>query len=192
MKSRTRSRFILSALASLMISGFVANNAAAQANNQFTTDDLLAAGNDFFGQVAGNVATAIENAISEYGLPNGYILGETVGGAFIGGVRYGEGTLYTQNIGSFPVFWQGPSIGFDIGADASRTMMLVYNLPSYEALFRRYPALAGQAYAIGGVGVSVMSSGGINIVNIVAGVGARLGVSVGYLRFTAEPTWMPF
>ncbi len=192
MKSKTFSRFIRAALASLMISGFAAGNAAAQANNQYTTNELVAAGNDFFGQVAGNVATAIENAISEYGLPNGYILGETVGGAFIGGVRYGEGTLYTQNIGNFPVFWQGPSIGFDIGADASRTMMLVYNLPSYEGLFRRYPALAGQAYAIGGVGVSVMSSGGINIVNIVAGVGARLGVNVGYLRFTAEPTWIPF
>ena len=192
MKRKALSRFVRAGIAALMISGFATGNTAAQATTPYTTNQLVAAGNDFFGQVAGNVALAIENAVSQYGLPNGYVLGQTVGGAFIGGVRYGEGTLYTQNIGSFPIYWQGPSIGFDIGADASRTMMLVYNLPSYDALFRRYPAVAGQAYAVGGVGVSVMTNGGITIVNIVSGVGARLGVNVGYLRFTAEPTWMPF
>ena len=192
MNTSELSRYVRAGFAALMMSGLVAGSAAAQANSQFSTTQLVAAGNNFFGQVAGNVASVIENAIGQFGLPNGYILGQTVGGAFIGGIRYGEGTLYTQNIGSFPIFWQGPSIGFDIGADASQTMMLVYNLPSIEGLFRRFPSVAGQAYAVGGVGVSVMSNGGTTIVNIVSGVGARLGISIGYLRFTSEPTWNPF
>ncbi|MHA1559734.1 MAG: EipA family protein, partial [Alphaproteobacteria bacterium] len=130
MNTFTLSRYVRTGMAALAMSGLVAGTAAAQANSQYSAGQLVAAGNDFFGQVAGNVASALENAIDQFGLPNGYILGQTVGGAFVGGIRYGEGTLYTQNIGSYPVYWQGPSIGFDIGVDASRTMMLVYNLPS--------------------------------------------------------------
>lgn len=181
------SRFARVALIAVAVSGFAVGKATAQATNEFTADQLVSAGNDFFGQVAGNLAAVIEEAVSRFGLPNGYILGQTAGGAFIGGLRFGEGTLYTRNLGSYPVYWQGPSIGFDFGADASRTMMLVYNLPSIESLFRRYPAVAGEAYAVGGIGMTVMTGGGITIVKIVSGIGARLGLSIGYLRFTREP-----
>ena len=183
----------LGALAmALMMSGLASGKVAAQANNQYTTDQLVDAGNNFFGQVSGNLATIVQEAVSRFGLPNGYILGQTIGGAFIGGLRYGEGTLYTQNVGAFPVYWQGPSIGFDAGADASQTMMLVYNLPSVDALYQRFLGVNGAAYIVGGVGMTVLTRGGVTIVPIVSGLGARLGISVGYLKFTAEPTWNPF
>ncbi len=186
------SRWLSALLLSLSISGLAAHQADAQARNDFTADQLITTGNDFFGQISGNLAAVIEEAVSRYGLPNGYVLGQTVGGAFFGGVRYGEGTLYTQNMGTFPIYWQGPSIGFDIGADASRTMMLVYGLPTVDTLFHRFPGVAGTAYVVGGVGMNVMTWGGVTIVNIVSGVGARLGLSVGYLKFTDQPTWLPF
>ena len=183
----------LGALAmALMMSGLASGKVAAQANNQYTTDQLVDAGNNFFGQVSGNLATIVQEAVSRFGLPNGYILGQTIGGAFIGGLRYGEGTLYTQNVGAFPVYWQGPSIGFDAGADASQTMMLVYNLPSVDTLYQRFFGVNGAAYIVGGVGMTVLTRGGVTIVPIVSGLGARLGISVGYLKFTAEPTWNPF
>ena len=183
----------LGALAmALMMSGLASGKVAAQANNQYTTDQLVDAGNNFFGHVSGNLATIVQEAVSRFGLPNGYILGQTIGGAFIGGLRYGEGTLYTQNVGAFPVYWQGPSIGFDAGADASQTMMLVYNLPSVDTLYQRFFGVNGAAYIVGGVGMTVLTRGGVTIVPIVSGLGARLGISVGYLKFTAEPTWNPF
>ncbi len=183
----------LGALAmALVMSGLASGKVAAQANNQYTTDQLVDAGNNFFGQVSGNLATIVQEAVSRFGLPNGYILGQTIGGAFIGGLRYGEGTLYTQNVGAFPVYWQGPSIGFDAGADASQTMMLVYNLPSVDTLYHRFFGVNGAAYIVGGVGMTVLTRGGVTIVPIVSGLGARLGISVGYLKFTAEPTWNPF
>lgn len=186
------SRWLSAILLSLAIFGLATDKAAAQARNEYTADQLMAAGNSFFGQVSGNIAAVIEEAISRYGLPNGYVLGQTAGGAFFGGIRYGEGTLYTQNMGTYPVYWQGPSIGFDIGADASQTMMLVYGLPTVDALYQRFPGVAGTAYVVGGVGMTVMSRAGVTIVNIVSGVGARLGVSIGYLKFTDQPTWVPF
>lgn len=169
-----------------------ATPASAQAANQFTAGQLVEAGNNFFGQVSGNLAAVVEEAVSRFGLPNGYILGQTVGGAFFFGVRYGEGTLYTQNIGAFPVYWQGPSIGFDAGADASRTMMLVYGLDSIDSLYQRFLGGGANAYVVGGIGMTVLTGRGVTIVPISAGLGARLGVNLGYLRFTPEPTWLPF
>jgi hypothetical protein len=186
------SRWLRSLVMATAIAGLATGKSSAQATNQYSVDQLVTAGNSFFGQVSGNLAAVIEEAVSRFGLPNGYILGQTVGGAFFGGVRYGEGTLYTQNVGTYPIFWQGPSIGFDIGADASQTMMLIYGLPSVDALYARFPGVAGTAYIVGGVGMTVLSWNGVTIVNIVSGLGARIGLSVGYLKFTAEPTWLPF
>jgi hypothetical protein len=186
------SRWLSALLLSLAIFGMAADKAAAQARNEYTANQLVAAGNDFFGQVSGNLAAVIEEAVSRYGLPNGYILGSTVGGAFFAGLRFGEGTLYTQNLGNYPIYWQGPSIGFDVGVDASRTMMLVYGLPTIDAIYQRFPGVAGTAYVVGGIGMNVMSWNGVTIVKIVSGLGARVGLSVGYLKFTAEPTWQPF
>jgi len=165
--------------------------AAAQTGN-YTVDEIVAAGHDFFGGVSTGLAKVVERAVSRYGLPNGYILGQEGAGAFLAGARYGEGMLYTKNAGEYPVFWQGPSIGWDIGGNGVRTMMLVYNLPATDAIFRRYAGVNGSAYAVAGIGMTVLANGDQYVVPIVSGVGARLGVNFGYLKFTREPTWNPF
>jgi hypothetical protein len=110
----------------------------------------------------------------------------------VAGLRYGEGTLYTKNAGDLRVFWQGPSIGWDVGGDGNRTMMLVYNLPATRAVYRRFGGVDGSAYLVGGFGMTVLAADNIVLVPIRSGVGARLGVNIGYLKFTPEPTWNPF
>ena len=130
--------------------------------------------------------------MSQWGLPNGYVLGQEASGAFIGGLRYGDGTLYTRNAGDVRVFWQGPSVGFDAGADGARTMMLVYNLPQVGAIFDRFGGIAGSAYFIGGFGMTALAANNIVVVPIRSGIGLRLGANLGYLKFTDTPTWNPF
>ncbi len=158
----------------------------------YTVDEIVTAGHHFFGGVSTGLAKIVERAVSKYGLPNGYILGQEGSGAFFAGARYGEGTLYTKNAGELPVFWQGPSIGWDFGGDGSRTMMLVYNLPSTDAMYRRFAGVNGSAYVVAGVGMTVLARQNQYVVPIVSGVGARIGVNVGYLKFTRSPTWNPF
>ncbi len=160
--------------------------------NQFSPNELIDAGHRFFGGVSRGLATIVEKAVSQWGLPNGYVLGEEASGAFIGGLRYGDGTLYTKNAGDVRVFWEGPSVGFDAGADGARTMMLVYNLPRTEAIFNRFGGIAGSAYFIGGLGMTALTANDIVVVPIRSGVGLRLGANLGYLKFTARPTWNPF
>ena len=113
-------------------------------------DELVGAGHKFFGNVSRGLASVIERAVSQWGLPNGYILGEEGSGAFVAGLRYGEGTLYTKNAGDLRVYWQGPSVGFDWGGDGARTMTLVYNLPATNAIYQRFAGIDGSAYIIGG------------------------------------------
>ena len=120
------------------------------------------------------------------------MLGEEAGGALVGGVRYGEGTLYTRNAGDQRLFWQGPSLGFDTGIDGDRTMMLIYNLPARQAIFQRFGGLDGSAYFIGGLGMTALTAENVVVVPIRTGVGARLGLNVGYLKFTSAQTWNPF
>ncbi len=162
------------------------------ATDQFSPDEIVDAGHHFFGGVSRGLASIVEKAASQWGLPNGYILGEEAGGAFVGGLRYGDGTLYTKNAGDVRVFWQGPTLGFDAGADGARTMMLVYNLPRTEAIFERFGGLDGSAYFVGGFGMTALTSNDIVVVPIRSGVGLRLGANLGYLKFTARPTWNPF
>ncbi|MGJ3263463.1 MAG: DUF1134 domain-containing protein [Salinarimonas sp.] len=170
-----------------------ATNAQMMRDTQtYTTAETVEAGHRFFGSTSRGLALAIEQAVSRWGQPNGYILGQEGSGAFFGGLRYGEGTLYTRNAGQRPVFWQGPSLGFDIGGDGARTMMLVYNLPTTEALYRRFVGINGSAYLVGGVGMTALMADDMVVVPIRTGVGARLGVNLGYLKFTAQPTWNPF
>jgi hypothetical protein len=161
-------------------------------SNEFSPNELVDAGHRFFGGVSRGLAIIVEKAVSQWGQPNGYILGEEAGGAFVGGLRYGDGTLYTKNAGDLRVFWQGPSIGFDAGADGARTMMLVYNLPRTAAIFDRFGGVAGSAYFIGGFGMTALVADNITVVPIRSGVGLRLGANVGYLKFTERPTWNPF
>jgi hypothetical protein len=158
----------------------------------FTPGELINSGHRFFGTLSRGLATVIENATSQWGQPNGYILGEEAGGAFFGGLRYGEGMLYTKNAGDLKVFWQGPSVGWDFGGEGARTMMLVYSLPATEAIYQRFAGIDGSAYFIGGFGMTALTANNIVLVPIRAGVGLRLGANVGYLKFTPSSTWNPF
>src|SRR5262249_7024705 len=160
--------------------------------NQFSSNELINAGNHFFGSVSHGLATIVEKAVSQWGLPNGYVLGQEASGAFIGGLRYGDGTLYTRNAGDLRVFWQGPSVGFDAGADGARTMLLLYNLPQTGAIFDRFGGINGSAYFIGGFGMTALTANKIVVVPIRSGIGLRLGANLGYLKFTDSPTWNPF
>jgi hypothetical protein len=162
------------------------------ASNHFSPDELIEAGHHFFGGVSRGLAMIMQKAFSQWGEPNGYILGEEGSGAFVGGLRYGDGTLYTKNAGDLRVFWEGPSIGFDAGADGARTMMLVYNLPATQAIFDRFGGVNGSAYFIGGFGMTALAANNIVLVPIRSGVGFRLGANLGYLKFTQRPTWNPF
>jgi hypothetical protein len=160
--------------------------------NSFRAEELVDSGHRFFGGISRGLALAVQEAVRRWGEPNGYILGQEGSGAFIGGLRYGEGRLYTRNAGEQRIFWQGPSLGFDVGGDGARTMMLVYNMPSVNAIHRRFVGIDGSAYLIGGFGVTALGADDMVVVPIRSGVGWRLGVHLGYLKFTANPTWNPF
>jgi hypothetical protein len=158
----------------------------------YSAYEIVDAGHHFFGTVSRDLAMIVQHAASQWGLPNGYILGQEGGGAFIGGLRYGEGTLFTKNAGDLRVFWQGPSLGWDVGGDGARAMMLVYNLPATEAVYQRFGGVEGSAYVVGGLGMTVLTNNNIVVVPIRSGIGLRLGANVGYLKFTPEATWNPF
>lgn len=184
-------------MALLLLAQVMAGSTLAQAGRRsdpgtFSPTELVDSGHNFFGSVSRGLALTVEEAVRRWGEPNGYILGQEASGAMFGGLRYGEGVFHTRNAGQHRVFWQGPSIGFDFGGDGARTMMLVYNLPSTNALYRRFVGVDGSAYLVGGFGMTAVMAEDVVVVPIRAGVGARLGVNVGYLKFTAEPTWNPF
>lgn len=160
--------------------------------SHFASNEIVDAGHRFFGTTSGALATVIERLFATYGLPNGYILGQEGAGALVGGLTYGEGLLYTKNAGDHMVFWQGPSLGWDFGGEGARTMMLVYDLPSIQSLYGRYGGVSGSAYLVAGLGVNVLKRDNVLLVPVRTGVGARLGVSVGYLKLTQQPTWNPF
>ncbi|KMO43761.1 hypothetical protein VQ03_06710 [Methylobacterium tarhaniae] len=171
--------------------------AAAQARGPgdpgtFQPREIVDSGHQFFGSVSRGLALTVQEATRRWGEPNGYILGQEASGAIFGGLRFGEGTLFTRNAGQRKVFWQGPSLGFDVGGDGARTMMLIYNLPRVDALYNRFVGMDGSAYVVGGFGMSAVTADNIVVVPIRAGVGARVGINVGYLKFTDSPTWNPF
>jgi len=158
----------------------------------YSDNDVIASGHRFFGSVSRGLADGIESATRHWGRPNAYVLGQEAGGAFIGGLRYGEGEMFTRNAGRRRIYWQGPSLGFDAGADGDRTMMLVYGLPAVDALYQRFGGVDGSAYLIGGFGFTALSAGEVVVVPIRSGLGARLGLNLGYLKFTPQATWNPF
>jgi hypothetical protein len=158
----------------------------------FSSNELVDSGHQFFGSVSRGLASVIEEAVRRWGKPNGYILGQEGSGAFFGGLRYGEGHLYTRRGRGHRVFWQGPTVGFDFGGEGSRTMMLVYNLPALPDLYKRFVEIDGSAYLVAGFGLTAARADDTTIVPIRSGVGLRLGVNAGYLKFTDQPTWNPF
>jgi hypothetical protein len=195
-------RAVLRSLAfALVLAGALAGSEVSPASAQpqqpppdgtYGPGELVNAGHQFFGTVSRGLAQIVEKAISNWGQPNGYVLGQEAGGAFVAGLRYGEGTLYTKNAGDLRVFWQGPSIGFDAGGEGARTMMLVYNLPNTGAVYQRFAGIDGSAYFVGGFGMTALTANNILVVPIRSGVGFRLGANVGYLKFTPSATWNPF
>src|SRR6202451_3644847 len=159
---------------------------------RYSSDEIIDKGHHFFGGISKGLALIVEKAVDQWGQPNGYILGEEASGAFVGGVRYGDGTLYTKNAGDVRGVWEGPTVGFDAGADGARTMMLVYNLPRTQAIYDRFGGINGSAYFVGGFGMTALTANDVVLVPIRTGVGLRLGANVGYLKFTSRPTWNPF
>jgi hypothetical protein len=182
--------------AGLGLSGLAATQLRADPGPErpgdYSSDELIRSGHQFFGTISRGLAQVVEKATKQWGRPNGYILGQEAGGAFVGGLRYGEGIMYTRNAGDLKVYWQGPSLGFDAGADGDRTMMLVYNLPATEAIFQRFGGMDGSAYLVGGFGMTALGANNIVVVPIRSGLGARLGLNLGYLKFTSHATWNPF
>lgn len=164
----------------------------AEDQGTFSPDEIKEAGHRLFGRVSMGFARAVEYTFQRAGRPNGYILGEEAGGAFIAGLRYGEGMLYTKDAGDHRVYWQGPSLGYDFGAEGSKTMVLVYNLHSPGEIYRSYPGVDGSAYLVGGLGVTFLKRDHVVLAPIRSGVGLRLGANIGYLKYTREPTWNPF
>jgi hypothetical protein len=166
--------------------------AQSERPGEISPDDVLRSGHKFFGTLSRGLAQVVEEATRRWGRPNGYVLGQEASAAFIGGLRYGEGVMYTRNAGDLKVFWQGPSLGFDAGADGDRTMMLVYSLPAANAIYQRFGGIDGSAYFVGGFGMTALTTEGVVVVPIRTGIGARLGLNVGYLKFTPQSTWNPF
>ena len=171
--------------------------AAAAANaaddpNTWQDDDLIGAAQGFFGENAEGVARMIERVLADQGKPNGYIVGREASGAFIVGARYGSGTLYHKIEGQRPVYWTGPSIGFDVGANGGKTFVLVYNLFDTEELYARFPSGEGQAYFIGGLTASYLRKGDKVLIPIRMGAGLRLGLNAGYMKFSKKHRWLPF
>jgi hypothetical protein len=159
--------------------------------NSYNQSEIVAAGHGFFGAVSKGLASAVEYAFKSEGRPNGYILGEDAGGAFVVGLRYGEGRLFTKDAGEHKVYWQGPSFGYDAGAEGSKTMVLVYNLRDPSEIYNRFGGAEGSAYLVGGVSVQFQTYGDVKLGIIRSGVGVRLGANVGYLKYTRTPTWNP-
>ncbi|MGQ0674020.1 MAG: DUF1134 domain-containing protein [Hyphomicrobium sp.] len=158
----------------------------------YTIDEIREASRGFFGTISTSLASVIEHAFSLSGRPTAYVLGSEGGGAFLAGLRYGKGTLYLRSGGTQEIYWHGPSIGGDIGADGGRTLYLIYRLKNPEGLYRRFIGVDGSAYFVGGVGITFLKGGEVIMAPIRSGIGFRLGANVGYVRFTSKPTWNPF
>lgn len=164
----------------------------AKSSTTYREDDLIGAAEGVFGKGAKGLADVIKDVLKKQGEPNGYIVGREGGGAIGVGLRYGSGTLYHKVEGQRPVYWTGPSIGFDAGASAGSTFVLVYNLYNTDDLYKRFPAGEGQAYLVAGYNVSYVRRGDIVLIPIRSGVGLRLGVNAGYMKFSKKQRWLPF
>ncbi|WP_417612182.1 DUF1134 domain-containing protein [Parasphingorhabdus sp.] len=165
---------------------------AVDDSETYQDDDLIGAAEGVFGKGAKGLAEVIEGILKKQGRPNAYIAGREASGAFIVGLRYGSGKLYHKIEGERPVYWTGPSVGFDIGGNAANTFVLVYNLYDTEELFQRFPAGEGAAYFVGGFQVSYLRSGDKVLIPVRLGAGLRLGANVGYMKFSKKQKWLPF
>lgn len=187
--TRTPRREMLQTLAALAAAG--AWPAARAAEDTYDQDTVLHDVTEFFGTTTEGLAKVIERAFKEQGRPNAYIKGEEAGAALTVGLRYGDGTLTMKSGGSGRVYWAGPSIGFDVGANASKVFALVYHLPRVSAIYERFGGVDGSLYYVGGAGINYVRRNGIVVAPIRLGVGLRAGASVGYMHFRREKSWVP-
>ena len=192
-----RSFAVLLSLSAPVIAGVAlaqTTNSVSQAPNRgtYSSQEIITQGHQFFGKTSRGLAQAVEYVFQNEGEPTAYIVGEEGAGAFIGGLRYGEGTIYYKNGAKKHIYWQGPSLGFDFGGDGARTLTLVYNSQSPEDLYYRFAGVEGSAYLVGGVGVNFQKKDNITLAPIRTGVGARLGANIGYLKYSKSATWNPF
>lgn len=169
-----------------------AQAADASSNGTYAQDDVLSAAEGVFGKGAEGLAKIVEKILKDQGSPNAYIAGHEVSGAVVIGVRYGSGTLFHKVEGQMPIYWTGPSLGFDLGANGSKSFVLVYNLYDSGDIFHRFPAAEGTAYVIGGFTASYLRRGDVVLIPIRLGVGWRLGVNVGYMNITRKSRLLPF
>ena len=169
-----------------------ASQRASKASTTVPQKDVFSAAEGVFGKGAEGLADLIEDLLRKRGDPSGYIPGREAGGAFIAGVRYGSGTLHHSIEGDRKVYWTGPSVGFDFGGNADKVFVLVYNLNDSEQLFRRFPAGEGKAYVVGGFTASYLRRGDVVLIPVRLGVGARLGINAGYMRFSQKSRLLPF
>ncbi|MBA3897802.1 MAG: DUF1134 domain-containing protein, partial [Sphingomonadaceae bacterium] len=165
---------------------------ATQRTPTYHKDDLIGAAEGVFGKGAAGLAGLIEKILKDQGEPNAYIAGREASAALVVGLRYGSGTLSHKVEGQRPVYWTGPSIGFDAGADATKVFVLVYNLFDSQELYRRYPQVEGRAYFVGGLSATYLRRGDIVLIPVRLGVGLRLGANVGYMKFSEKSRWLPF
>ena len=166
--------------------------AAAEDDDTYSMEEISEKAKGFFGETTEGLAKAIEKVFNEQGRPNGYIIGEEVSGAIGVGLRYGNGLLNRKTADETKVYWQGPSIGWDLGGNASKVFTLVYNLKSDEQMFQRYPGVKGSLYFVAGFGVNYQQSGDVILAPIRTGVGLRAGANIGYLHYNREHSWIPF
>jgi hypothetical protein len=181
--------FALAAPSAAAAQDTLANDAKSAA---YEMGEIAQAADGAFGEASEGVAKVIEKVFADLGKPNAYIVGREGGGALIVGLRYGKGTLHSKVEGARTVHWTGPSIGPDVGGDASRSFVLVYNLHNTDDIFQRFPAVEGKAYLIGGVSANYHQRGNVILVPIRLGAGWRLGANVGYLKYTREGRVVPF
>jgi hypothetical protein len=189
-------RWLIGALAAAFLAAaptFAAEDqTAAEERDTLSENEVLAEAERFFGGTSEGLARIIEKAFKDHGRPNGFIAGEEASGAFIAGLRYGQGTLKLKAGGKRRVYWQGPSIGFDWGGDAAKVFTMVYHLKNIDDIFQRFPGVDGSIYFVGGLGMNYQQSGDVILAPIRTGVGLRAGVNAGYLHYTREKSWNPF
>ncbi len=165
---------------------------ATQAAPTYKKDDVIGAAEGVFGKGAAGLAGIIEKILKDQGEPNAYIAGREASGAFVVGLRYGSGTMRHNVEGERPVYWTGPSVGFDVGGDAAKVFTLVYNLYDTQDLYRRFPQVEGRAYFVGGFSATYLRRGRIVLIPVRLGVGVRLGANIGYMKFSEKSRWLPF
>lgn len=187
----TRSILSLLFVCLLILSPWAASDAHAE-EETFTKEEILEKTRGFFGETTEGLASAVEKVFEDHGRPNAYILGEEASGAIGVGLRYGEGQLTIKGGSTSDIYWQGPSIGFDFGGNASKVFTLIYHLQSPEQMYQRIPGVEGTAYIIAGVGVNYQQTGDLIVAPMRTGLGLRGGVNIGYLHYGPEHSWVPF